>query len=65
MHHPLALQAGVRQEVLDALAEGCQPLDMVQDEKRRLMSFAMSWRAITACRTRLTSARWPLSAKRA
>lgn len=32
MHYPLALKAGVRQEVLDALAEGCRPASMTHDE---------------------------------
>lgn len=32
MHYPLALQAGVRQETLDALAQGCRPASMAQDE---------------------------------
>lgn len=33
MHYPLALQAGVRQEVLAALAEGCRPSAMTADEE--------------------------------
>ncbi len=33
MHYPLALRAGVRQDVLDALAQGCRPPGMAQDEK--------------------------------
>lgn len=32
MHYPLALQAGVRQETLEALAQGTRPADMAQDE---------------------------------
>jgi 4-carboxymuconolactone decarboxylase len=33
MHYPLALKAGVRQDVLDALAQGCRPPGMAQDEE--------------------------------
>jgi 4-carboxymuconolactone decarboxylase len=33
MHYPLALKAGVKQEVLDALAEGRRPPGMAQDEE--------------------------------
>jgi len=33
MHYPLALKAGVKQEVLDALAEGCRPRGMAADEE--------------------------------
>lgn len=33
MHYPLALQAGVRQETLDALAQGCRPASMAPDEE--------------------------------
>jgi 4-carboxymuconolactone decarboxylase len=33
MHYPLALKAGVRQDVLDALAEGCRPANMAHDEE--------------------------------
>ena len=32
MHYPLALKAGVKQEVLDALAEGARPAGMAEDE---------------------------------
>jgi 4-carboxymuconolactone decarboxylase len=32
MHYPLALKAGIRQPVLDALAEGRQPPEMAEDE---------------------------------
>lgn len=32
MHYPLALQAGVRQETLEALAQGGRPASMAQDE---------------------------------
>jgi len=33
MHYPLALKAGMKQEVLDALAEGRRPPGMAQDEE--------------------------------
>lgn len=33
MHYPLALKAGVRQDVLDALAEGRRPANMAHDEE--------------------------------
>lgn len=33
MHYPLALKAGVRQEALDALAQGCRPTGMAADEE--------------------------------
>ncbi|WP_228536114.1 carboxymuconolactone decarboxylase family protein [Noviherbaspirillum malthae] len=33
MHYPLALKAGVRQEALDALAQGCRPAGMAADEE--------------------------------
>jgi 4-carboxymuconolactone decarboxylase len=33
MHYPLALKAGMKQEVLDALAEGRRPSGMAQDEE--------------------------------
>ena len=33
MHYPLALKAGVKQEVLDALAEGRRPRGMAEDEE--------------------------------
>lgn len=33
MHYPLALKAGIRQEVLDALAEGRRPTGMADDEE--------------------------------
>ncbi|MEC4718491.1 carboxymuconolactone decarboxylase family protein [Noviherbaspirillum sp. CPCC 100848] len=33
MHYPLALKAGVRQEALDALAEGRRPTGMAADEE--------------------------------
>ncbi|RJF99324.1 carboxymuconolactone decarboxylase family protein [Noviherbaspirillum saxi] len=33
MHYPLALQAGVQQEVLDALAQGRRPQGMAPDEE--------------------------------
>lgn len=33
MHYPLALKAGVKQEVLDALAEGRRPAGMADDEE--------------------------------
>lgn len=32
MHYPLALKAGVKQEVLDALADGARPAGMADDE---------------------------------
>lgn len=32
MHYPLALKAGVRQETLEALAQGGRPASMAQDE---------------------------------
>ncbi|GIZ50041.1 carboxymuconolactone decarboxylase family protein [Noviherbaspirillum aridicola] len=33
MHHPLAQRAGIRQEMLDALAEGRRPPGMAEDEE--------------------------------
>ena len=33
MHYPLALKAGVKQDVLDALAEGRRPRGMAEDEE--------------------------------
>ena len=33
MHYPLALKAGMKQEILDALAEGRRPSGMAQDEE--------------------------------
>ena len=33
MHYPLALKAGVKQEVLDALAQGSRPRGMAEDEE--------------------------------
>jgi 4-carboxymuconolactone decarboxylase len=33
MHYPLALKAGMKQEVLDALAEGRRPRGMAEDEE--------------------------------
>lgn len=33
MHYPLALKAGIRQEMLDALAEGRRPSGMAEDEE--------------------------------
>ncbi|HYD59973.1 MAG TPA: carboxymuconolactone decarboxylase family protein [Noviherbaspirillum sp.] len=33
MHYPLALKAGMKQEVLDALAEGRRPKGMAEDEE--------------------------------
>jgi len=33
MHYPLALKAGVKQEVLDALAQGRRPAGMADDEE--------------------------------
>jgi len=32
MHYPLALKAGIAQEVVDALADGCRPCNMAADE---------------------------------
>lgn len=33
MHYPLALKAGMKLEILDALAEGCRPRGMADDEE--------------------------------
>ncbi len=33
MHYPLAIKAGMKQEVLDALAQGRRPVGMAQDEE--------------------------------
>lgn len=32
-HHPLALKAGLKPEIAQAIADGCRPTDMAQDEE--------------------------------